>query len=79
MVFIFNLLNVRYRLADHTFYGPGSDFVVDSTQPVTVVTQVVISWGVLDLHNFSPSSSPRTEPTKEILWKSSAIMSRTAR
>ena len=28
-----------YRLGDHTFYGPGSSFVVDSTMPFTVVTQ----------------------------------------
>ena len=28
------------RLGDHQFYGPGSEFVLDTTKPFTVVTQV---------------------------------------
>ncbi|KAH9181695.1 hypothetical protein AeNC1_016329 [Aphanomyces euteiches] len=30
-----------HRLNDHTFYGPGSNFNIDSTKPVTVLTQFV--------------------------------------
>ncbi|KAG9400022.1 hypothetical protein AC1031_010943 [Aphanomyces cochlioides] len=30
-----------YRMNNHTFYGPGSKFAVDSTKPVTVVTQFI--------------------------------------
>ena len=29
-----------HRLGDHQFYGPGSEFVLDTTKPFTVVTQV---------------------------------------
>ena len=29
------------RLGDHQFYGPGSEFVLDTTKPFTVVTQVL--------------------------------------
>jgi len=28
-----------FRLGDEKFYGPGSDYVIDTTKPVTVVTQ----------------------------------------
>ena len=28
-----------YRLGDQKFYGTGSDFVIDTTKPITVVTQ----------------------------------------
>ncbi|KAH9147576.1 hypothetical protein AeRB84_008854 [Aphanomyces euteiches] len=34
-----------YRLNNHTFYGPGSNFNVDSTKPVTVVTQFITDDG----------------------------------
>ncbi|KAG9400014.1 hypothetical protein AC1031_010935 [Aphanomyces cochlioides] len=30
-----------YRYNNHTFYGPGSNFAVDSTKPITVVTQFI--------------------------------------
>ena len=30
------------RLGDHQFYGPGSEFVLDTTKPFTVVTQVLL-------------------------------------
>ncbi|KAH9123621.1 hypothetical protein LEN26_009891 [Aphanomyces euteiches] len=30
-----------YRMNNHTFYGPGSNFAVDSTKPITVVTQFI--------------------------------------
>ncbi|KAH9142940.1 hypothetical protein LEN26_005100 [Aphanomyces euteiches] len=30
-----------YRLNNHNFYGPGSSFAVDSTKPLTVVTQFI--------------------------------------
>ncbi|KAH9139131.1 hypothetical protein AeRB84_016591 [Aphanomyces euteiches] len=30
-----------YRMNNHNFYGPGSNFNVDSTKPVTVVTQFI--------------------------------------
>ncbi|CAK5240081.1 hypothetical protein Ae201684P_020304 [Aphanomyces euteiches] len=30
-----------YRMNSHDFYGPGSNFKVDSTKPVTVVTQFI--------------------------------------
>lgn len=32
-----------WRMGDHTFYGRGGQFTVDSTQPVTVVTQFITS------------------------------------
>jgi len=28
-----------YRMGDKTFYGPGSNFAIDSTKPMTVITQ----------------------------------------
>lgn len=34
-----------WRFGDKTFYGPGSNFKVDSTKPVTVVTQFITSDG----------------------------------
>ena len=34
-----------YRLGDTTFYGEGSSFVVDTTQPITVVTQFITNDG----------------------------------
>jgi len=34
-----------YRSGNHTFYGPGSSFVVDSSKPITVVTQFITSDG----------------------------------
>ena len=30
-----------YRMGNHTFYGPGSGFAVDTTKPMTVVTQFI--------------------------------------
>ncbi|CAK4941383.1 unnamed protein product [Aphanomyces euteiches] len=30
-----------YRMNSHNFYGPGSNFKVDSTKPITVVTQFI--------------------------------------
>jgi cellulose 1,4-beta-cellobiosidase len=36
-----------YRNGDHTFYGPGSDFAVDTTKPITVVTQFYTTNGDL--------------------------------
>lgn len=35
--------STRYRLGDKTFFGPGSNFKVDTTQKMTVVTQFVTS------------------------------------
>lgn len=32
-----------FRLGNKTFWGPGSNFIVDSTKPVTVVTQFITS------------------------------------
>jgi cellulose 1,4-beta-cellobiosidase len=32
-----------YRMNNKTFYGPGSQFAVDSTKPITVVTQFITS------------------------------------
>merc|ERR1719412_3212371 len=37
-----------YRAGNKTFFGPGSNFVVDSTKPVTVVTQFISSDGTDD-------------------------------
>jgi len=37
-----------YRAGNKTFWGPGSNFVVDSTKPVTVVTQFISSDGTDD-------------------------------
>merc|ERR1712080_91814 len=34
-----------WRMGDKTFFGPGSDFKVDTTKPMTVVTQFVTSDG----------------------------------
>jgi cellulose 1,4-beta-cellobiosidase len=34
-----------YRVGDTTFFGPGSNFKVDSTKPMTVVTQFISSDG----------------------------------
>jgi len=34
-----------YRLKNHTFYGPGPQFLVDSTQPITVTTQFITADG----------------------------------
>jgi len=34
-----------WRLGDHSFYGPGSEFAVDTTKPITVVTQFITSDG----------------------------------
>merc|ERR1712154_87242 len=34
-----------FRLGDQTFWGPGSEFTVDSSQVVTVVTQFITSDG----------------------------------
>jgi len=34
-----------YRLKEHMFYGPGSEFAVDSTKPVTVTTQFLTDDG----------------------------------
>merc|ERR1712147_159965 len=34
-----------HRLGTHDFFGPGSDFQVDSTKPVTVTTQFITSDG----------------------------------
>jgi len=36
-----------YRNGDHTFYGPGSSFEVDTTKKITVVTQFLTSGGDL--------------------------------
>ena len=36
-----------YRNGDHTFYGPGSDFKVDTTKKITVVTQFLTNAGDL--------------------------------
>ena len=37
-----------YRMGDHEFYGPGSQYKVDSTKPITVVTQFITSDGTSD-------------------------------
>jgi len=34
-----------YRLGEHKFYGPGSDFTIDSTKPMTVTTQFLTEDG----------------------------------
>ncbi|KAG9400042.1 hypothetical protein AC1031_010960 [Aphanomyces cochlioides] len=34
-----------WRMNNHTLYGPGSSFAVDSTQPITVVTQFITDDG----------------------------------
>jgi len=34
-----------WRLGDHQFYGPGSEFVLDTTKPFTVVTQFLTDDG----------------------------------
>ncbi len=34
-----------YRMNDHTFYGPGSNFKLDSTKPFTVVSQFITTDG----------------------------------
>merc|ERR1712002_78837 len=34
-----------WRLGDQTFFGPGSEFTVDTTKPMTVVTQFITSDG----------------------------------
>jgi len=34
-----------YRLGDKSFYGPGSSFTIDSTKPVTIVTQFITNDG----------------------------------
>lgn len=34
-----------YRLGDKTFYGPSSSFAVDTTKPITVVTQFITTDG----------------------------------
>merc|ERR1712032_1788630 len=36
-----------YRNGDHTFYGPGSNFKVDTTKKITVVTQFFTTGGDL--------------------------------
>ena len=30
-----------FRLGDKDFFGPGANFTIDSTQPMTVVTQFI--------------------------------------
>ena len=37
-----------WRLGDQSFFGPGSDFKVDTTKPMTVVTQFLTSDGTDD-------------------------------
>jgi cellulose 1,4-beta-cellobiosidase len=37
--------NNPYRMGDQSFFGPGSNFKVDSTKPMTVVTQFITSDG----------------------------------
>ena len=34
------IIKIMIRLGDHEFYGPGPEFVLDTTKPFTVVTQV---------------------------------------
>ena len=34
-----------WRLGDHSFYGPGGDFTLDTTKPMTVVTQFITDDG----------------------------------
>ena len=34
-----------WRLGDHEYYGPGSEFKIDTTKPFTVVTQFITSDG----------------------------------
>merc|ERR1712070_847012 len=34
-----------HRLGTHNFFGPGSDFQIDSTKPVTVITQFITDDG----------------------------------
>ena len=36
------VLIIIIRLGDHEFYGPGPEFVLDTTKPFTVVTQVLL-------------------------------------
>ena len=40
-----------YRLGNHTFYGPGSTFTLDTTKKFTVVTQFAESGGALSSIN----------------------------
>ena len=40
MIMITVLIVIIIRLGDHEFYGPGPEFVLDTTKPFTVVTQV---------------------------------------
>ena len=40
MIMITVLIVKIIRLGDHEFYGPGPEFVLDTTKPFTVVTQV---------------------------------------
>ena len=35
----------HWRMGDRTYYGPGSDFQVDSTRPLTLVTQFITDDG----------------------------------
>lgn len=37
-----------YRMGNHSFYGPGPEFVVDSSRPITVVTQFLTTDGTDD-------------------------------
>ena len=34
-----------WRLGDHEYYGPGSEFKIDTTKPFTVVTQFITDDG----------------------------------
>ena len=34
-----------WRLGDHEYYGPGSEFKIDTTRPFTVVTQFITDDG----------------------------------
>nr|ATQ35967.1 cellobiohydrolase [Talaromyces piceae] len=36
-----------YRMGNTSFYGPGSDYLVDTTQPITIVTQFLEDGGSL--------------------------------
>ena len=35
----------HWRLGDHSYFGPGADFAVDTSRPMTVVTQFITSDG----------------------------------
>jgi cellulose 1,4-beta-cellobiosidase len=59
----------HYRMGDKTYYGPGANFAVDSSKPVTVVTQFLTSDGtangdLIEMRRFYVQNGVKIENSK---------------